>query len=140
MADTKTNVELVEDPTPLSSRMGWSLLSDRKPNINLDGVSSTPFSNMLNLSLLSERKTSVELKTDDPTPLSSMFKWPTLSSRGAGVELKTDDPTPLSSALNWPLLSDKPTVMGGEVTSGSGGSDYGGSKFIKQIMTGEVQK
>lgn len=131
-----------DDPTPLSSRMGWALLSNRKPNIDLDRVSSTPFSDMLNWPLLSQsRATSVEIKTDDPTPLSSRLNWPLLRKSGSNVALSTDNPTPLSSALNWPLLSDRTTLAGGEVSSGgTTRSADPVSKFIRQIITGEVQK
>lgn len=114
----KTNTEkLTSDPTPLSSMMNWPLLSSRKSN--------------------------VELKTDDPTPLSSQMNWPLIGGRGEGnVELTTSDPTPLSRMMNWPLLSDKATMFDTEVGTTSGGKAQGGgfSAFLRQIMTGEVQK
>jgi len=140
--DTVTNVQLLDDPTPFSSRFNWPLLSTRKTNIDLDRVSATPFSTALNLPLLSHsQNSSTELRTDDPTPLSSRLNWPLLSGRGGNVELATDNPTPLSSMLNLPLLSDRNTVAGGEVSGGArGGSDNAFSRFIRQIVTGEVQK
>lgn len=141
MAD-KTTEQLTDDPTPFSSKFGWPLLSNRDPNIDLDSVSSTPFSKMLNLPLLSQaRTTQAELKTDDPAPFSRMLNLPLLSGRSGNVELKTDDPTPLSRALNMPLLSDRETVAGGEVSgTRSGTPDNAFSRFIRQIITGEVQK
>lgn len=117
----KTNPEgpakLTSDPTPLSSRMNWPLLSSRKSNI--------------------------ELKTSDPTPLSSQMNWPLLRNIGEGhVELMTGTPTPLSSRMNWPLLSDKATMFDTELGQTEGGKGNGGgfSKFLRQIMSGEVQK
>lgn len=115
----KTNsagpAQLSNDPTPLSSSMNWPLLSTRKSNI--------------------------ELKTDDPTPLSSQMNWPLLSARASNIELTTADPTPFSRMMNWPLLSDKPTMFDTELgTPASGKANGGFSAFLRQIMTGEVQK
>lgn len=141
--ETITKVKLLDDSTPFSSRLNLPLLSNRKADIDLERVGPTPFSSMLNLPLLSSsQNSSTELRTNDPTPFSSLFKWPLLSGRGSNVELLTNNPTPLSSMLNLPLLSDSSTVAGGEVSTGSGsgrGSDNAVSKFIRQIITGEVQ-
>jgi len=141
MAEETTD-KLIDDPTPLSSRMNWPLLSSREPNIDLQGVSATPCSNMLNLPLLSQRQSSsTSVKTEDPTPFSSRFNWPLLSARGSNTELSTDNPTPLSSALNLPLLSDRSTYAATDRPHGTGmASDGPFAKFIRQIITGEVQK
>ncbi|TCM78347.1 hypothetical protein [Rhodovulum steppense] len=142
MADKK-NDQLIDDPTPLSSRFNWPLLSSRKSAVNLAGVGPTPFSSALGLSLLSSRSGAgaMELRTGDPTPFSSRFNWPLLSERRGNVELSTGDSTPLSSKLNLPLLSDRATVAGGEVSGGGSGLPDGAfGRFIRQIITGEVQK
>lgn len=107
-----------------------------------------PLSSMFKWPLLSSRKSDIQLKTDDPTPLSSQMNWPLLNDRlGEGrVELMTDTPTPLSSRMGWPLLSDKSTMFDTELSTpgGSTGSTSSGdspfSKFLRGIMTGEVQK
>ncbi|TCP62906.1 hypothetical protein EV663_101166 [Rhodovulum bhavnagarense] len=104
----------------------------------------TPFSKMMNWPLLSSRKSNLELKTEDPTPLSSRMNWPLLGGIGEGhVELMTSTPTPFSSRMNWPLLSDKATMFDTELGETSGGKSNGNggfSKFLRQIMTGEVEK
>ncbi|MBN2905729.1 MAG: hypothetical protein JXJ18_03360 [Rhodobacteraceae bacterium] len=116
----KTNpekpVQLTDDATPLSTRMNWPLLSGRKSNI--------------------------ELKTDDPTPLSSQMKWPLLSGRKSNIELMTGNPTPFSAMMKWPVLSDK-TMFNSDLSTGassSGSGDSPVSRFLRQIVTGEVQK
>ncbi|WP_132693098.1 hypothetical protein [Rhodovulum steppense] len=112
--------QLSDDATPLSSKMNWPLLSDRKSN--------------------------VELSTADPTPFSSKMNWPLIGGRGEGnVELMTDNPTIFSSKMGWPLLSDKATMFDTQLNTAQGGAststgDGGFSKFLRGIMTGEVQK
>jgi len=129
-----------DDATPLSSRMNWPLLSERKPSFDLHKYSATPLSDMLNWPLLSQKQgSSTELRTGDPTPFSSRFNWPLLSARKTDVELKTDTPTPFSDALGLPLLSDQTTVAGGRLSAPSGSADGPFGKFIRQIMTGEPQ-
>ncbi|MBK5933218.1 hypothetical protein C8N32_102208 [Rhodovulum imhoffii] len=75
-------------------------------DVEKDGVaaSPTPFSDMLGFDLLSDRKPDIDLMTDDPTPFSTRFGWPVLSDRKPNVELMTDDPTPLSSRFGWNVL------------------------------------
>lgn len=138
----QSKLQLLDDPTPFSSRFNWPLLSSRKPAIDLSAVSATPLSSRLKLPLLSQsRMVATELMTDTPTPLSSRLNLPLLSGRGSSTELWTRNPTPLSSTLNLPLLSDRATVAGGAVSGGTaGGADNAFSKFIRQIVTGEVQK
>lgn len=115
---TEKTDSLSQEQFPLSSQMKWPLLSSRKPN--------------------------VELKTDDPTPFSNAFNWPLLNDRlGEGrVELMTDQPTIFSSRMGWPLLSDKSTMFDTELPGSEGTSDGDSpfSKFMRSIMTGEVQK
>ncbi|GAA0298614.1 hypothetical protein [Rhodovulum strictum] len=107
---------------------------------------ATPLSSKMNWPLLSGRKTNVELKTDDPTPFSSKMNWPLIGGRGEGnVELMTGNPTIFSSKMGWPLLSDKPTMFDTQLNTTQGGGssstgDGGFSKFLRGIMTGEVQK
>jgi hypothetical protein len=72
---------LSDEPAPLSKRFGWRLLSDNP----------WPLSTRLGWSLLSK----------NPTPLSSRLGWRTLS----------DNPAPLSARLGWRVLSDNPTPL-----------------------------
>jgi len=114
-----TDVQLkTNEPTPLSSRFNWPLLSSRKSD--------------------------VQLKTDEPTFFSSQFNWPLLSGRKGNVELMSDNPTPFSKQFGWQLLSDKPTMFDTQLSTSSGGSASTGdspfSKFLRGIMSGEVQK
>jgi len=138
---TDHSKELLTDvPTPLSTRMGWPLLSSRESNINLDSVSSTPFSDIFHLPMLSSsQSSSTELRTETPTPLSDRFGWALLSSRSSSVELKTDDPTPLSSMLNLPLLTDRSRVEPGQKLSDSDRATSGGAVagFIRGVVSGE---
>lgn len=142
MTDTITKPELLETDTPLSSRMGWPLLSGRKPNIELKTGRATMFSDMLGWPLLSHKQaTRIDLKSVDATPLSSRLNWPLLSGRGSKTELMTDNPHPFSAMFKLPLLSDQSTLFGAELST-PGGSTGGSSigRFFNQIMTGEVQK
>jgi hypothetical protein len=72
---------LSDEPAPLSKRLGWRLLSDNP----------WPLSTRLGWTLLSK----------DPTPLSSRLGWRTLS----------DNPAPLSARMGWRVLSDNPTPL-----------------------------
>ncbi len=65
------------DPTPLSSKLGWPVLSS----------DASPLSKKFGWNLLS----------DKATPLSDKFGW----------KVTSDDPHPLSSRFGWPLLSKK---------------------------------
>jgi len=109
---------LSKEQFPLSSQFKWPLLSSRKPD--------------------------VQLKTDEPTPFSSQMNWPLLNyGLGEGrVELMTDNPTIFSSRMGWPLLSEKSTMFDTELpgAEGSSGGDSPFSKFMRGIMSGEVQK
>lgn len=162
---------MTDNPTPLSSRFGWPLLTERKPNVDLKGIGATPFSDRFNLPLLtgsrgssdtaltdnptpfssrlglpllSQRRSDIELPTDNPTPLSSRLGLPLLTSRGSNIELLTGNPTPLSSALGLPLLSgERATGSASQRTGGGSGTDGGNgpvARFLRQIVTGEVQK
>ncbi|PTW49567.1 hypothetical protein [Rhodovulum kholense] len=143
---------MTDNPTPLSSRFGWPLLSNRKPDVELDKVRDYPLSDALNLPLLSQKQgSSTELMTDSPTPFSSRFGWPLLSGRRSDLALMTDNPTPFSAALGLPLLSKSETNVGTDPKGGStshrpwtarqgSGSDGPVAKFFRQIVTGEVQK
>jgi len=109
--------------TPLSSWLGWTVLSNNP----------TPLSSWLGWSVLktepstSPTMESIRKKSDDPGPLSRLFGWPLLAttrtplsktlgwettspkaaplSEKLGWQVLLDDPTPLSSRLGWPLLS-----------------------------------
>ncbi|MBL3568680.1 hypothetical protein BV509_16295 [Rhodovulum sulfidophilum] len=143
---------MTDTPTPLSSRFGWPLLSNRKPDVELGKVRDHPLSDALNLPLLSERQgSSTKLMTDMPTPFSSRFGWPLLSGRRSDLKLMTDNPTPFSAALGLPLLSASETDTGAAPKTGGArnmswrtgqgsGSDGPVAKFIRQVITGEVQK
>ncbi|MBK5933153.1 hypothetical protein C8N32_10843 [Rhodovulum imhoffii] len=119
--DTMFNADALktDDPTPLSSRMNWQLLSDNP---------DTPMSVK-------------ELKTDDPTPFSRFMKLPLLSDRKSSIKLMTDNPTPFSSRMGWDLLSDKTPFESTPGTAKTGEKGEGAfSRFLRGIVTGEVQK
>jgi hypothetical protein len=93
------------DPaTPLSSAMGWKVLSDNP----------TPLSSFLGWATLSTRRSAPipdsEL-VDDPAPFSKRIGMEVLSGKPAilsghfGWRLLSDNPTPLSTRLGWPVLA-----------------------------------
>ncbi|MCO8146498.1 hypothetical protein NHN26_14840 [Rhodovulum tesquicola] len=70
--------------------------------------STTMFSDALGFALLSDKKPNIELKTSNPTPLSSKMGWDLLGGKGEGnVELTTSEPYPLSARMGWKLLSER---------------------------------
>jgi len=93
----KPDPELVDDPAPLSKKIGMEVLSDEPAPLSkrlgwrLLSDNPWPLSTRLGWSLLSK----------DPTPLSSRLGWRTLS----------DSPAPLSARMGWRVLSDNPTPL-----------------------------
>ena len=83
------------DPAaPLSSALGWSVLSDNP----------TPLSSALGLSTLSKnqrKQVRDDELIDNPAPLSRAF----------GLKLLSDRAAPLSSKFGWKLLSDNPAPL-----------------------------
>ena len=101
--------ELMSNATPLSSWLGWRVLSD----------DPTPLSSMFGWKVKSDKAFFMvsELK-DDPAPLSSMLGWKVKSDKTFFTvsELK-NDPAPLSNMLGWGTKSDKRHYMVSELSS-----------------------
>ena len=97
------------DATPLSSWLGWRVLSD----------DATPLSTMFGWKVRSDKTFFMvsELK-NDPTPLSNIFGWRTKSDKTFFLvsELK-NDPTPLSNIFGWRTKSDKRHYMVSELSN-----------------------
>jgi hypothetical protein len=115
--------------TPLSSWLGWRVLSD----------DPAPLSNLLNQPVLKSEpessptlerirqqsrdaaplsaKVGMPVRLDNPAPLSARFGWRLLLEKAAplserfGWRLLWDDPTPLSTRFGWRTLSDNPTPL-----------------------------
>jgi hypothetical protein len=120
---TTTNASIWESATPLSSWLGWKVLSDDptplstymgrpalktdpSPSPTLDNIrrqstDAAPLSTKVGLSVLSDdpaplsKRAGWSVLSDDPAPLSKKFGWRTL----------LDDPAPLSTMLGWKVLS-----------------------------------
>lgn len=116
-------------PTPLSSWLGWRVLSDdptplsnylNRPVLKAEPASSrtlegirkqsgdaAPLSSKLGMAPLSE----------NPAPLSAKFGWRLLSEKAAplserfGWRTLSNNPTPLSTKFGWRVLSDNPTPL-----------------------------
>jgi hypothetical protein len=94
----ESGIILSPDPAPLSSKLGWKVLSTDKPKAELK--SDWTLSGALGWKLLADTpasETSRTVLSDDPSPLSKAFGMPVLSN----------DPTPLSSALGMKVLAER---------------------------------
>ncbi len=101
---------LSDNPTPLSSFLGWATLSTRRspPKPDRELIDDpAPFSRKIGMEVLSDKPAILSghfgwrVLSDDPTPLSTRLGWPVLSK----------DQKPPPTRLGWPLLSDEPAPL-----------------------------
>ena len=117
---------LIDDPTPLSSWLGWPTLSARQPLRKPDRDlidNPAPLSKAVGMPLLSDkpaplsRRLGWQLLLGNPAPLSTRLGWPLLSGSQNppqtrfGLPLLSDNPAPLSSLFGLKLLSSDPAPL-----------------------------
>ncbi|MEO1724097.1 MAG: hypothetical protein AAFR84_17055 [Pseudomonadota bacterium] len=90
-----------KDPTPFSTLLGMSTLSDRKPkDVLMKGDTQ-----IMPWKPLSDWKLGAPLITEDTAVFSKNFGWETLKDKPATQPLLERDKTPLSSAFGWKTLT-----------------------------------
>ena len=106
----KPDLELVDNPAPLSKAVNMPVLTDRPAILSsrfrwrVLWDDAAPLSRRLGLPVLSKEqkpppaRAGVALLSDNPAPLSSRVGW----------RLLLNDPAPLSRLLGWRVLSDEP--------------------------------